>query len=142
MPKTGHFYHESKVVADKALTGTAFAASSNHEHNFSLSLPPPTAGRVFSSQIEGVEVQLKTIAGGTPPTKVTIRLCYDATGNQSFLPDTEATIALGIGAATEGTVAYSFKMPIRQEAGQSVFLFFKIDSGTATVSSSRITWSE
>ncbi len=142
MPKTGHFYHESQVVADKALTGTAFAAGSRHDHDLSLSLPPPTAGRVFDSRIEGVEVQLKTIAGAPAPTKLIIRACYDVTGNQSFLPDTEATISLGIGAATEGTAAYSFKMPIRQEAGQSIYLFFKIDSGTATVSSSRISWSE
>jgi len=61
------------------------------------------------------------------------------------VPDTEATIATGITTTNSGVVSYSVKVPITQilttETG-NVYLYAKVDNGTAVFTESIIQWTE
>ena len=138
MPKTGHFYHSSTVTSNVAAVGTTFDTTKFHKHELNAGL---NVGTVFKGYVEGLFIRVTNIAGGA--TKITARLCCDAAGDFTFLPDTEATLATGLTTATTGVAVYEFKLPIKQFFGtDDVYLFLKTDAGTVTLANSCITWSE
>lgn len=138
MGKVGKFYHSSTVTSNVAAVGTTFDTTKFHLHELNAGL---NVGTVFKGYVEGLFIRVTNIAGGA--TKITARLCCDADGDYTFLPDTEATLATGLTTATTGVAVYEFKLPIRQFFGtDDVYLFLKTDAGTVTLANSCITWSE
>jgi hypothetical protein len=96
MAKVGSFLHDSFVDDDVAAIDTAFNVARVHVHN--LYAGTYISGNRFKDRIESIIVRLKTIAGGA--AKVTIRLCMDAAGDYTIVPDTEADLAFGVTTAT------------------------------------------
>lgn len=138
MGKVGHYYHSSTITSNVAAVGTSFDTAKFHLHDLNAGL---NVGTVFKGYVEGLYVRVTNIAGGA--TKITARLCCDADGDFTFLPDTEADLAVGLTTNTTGVAVYEFKLPIRQFFGTSdVYLFIKTDAGTVTLANSCITWSE
>jgi hypothetical protein len=141
--KVGKFYHSSTVALNVAAIGTSFDVAKFHLHNLNSMLPVPFNGGQFKGFIEGLYVRVTNIAGGSATPKITARLCCESGGDFTFLPDTEATLALGLTTATSGVCAYEFKLPLNQFfATDEVYLFIKIDQGTCTLANSCIVWSE
>jgi len=135
MAKVGQFTHGSTITSDVAAIGTTFDVAKFHLHQLTI---PNTQ---FTNQIEGLYVRVTNIAGGA--TKITARLCCDPNGDYTFLPDTEATIAIGLTTATTGGAAWEFGLPLKQFFGTSeVYLFIKTDAGTVTLANSCIVWKE
>lgn len=141
MGKTGHYYHGSTVTDAQAGIGTSFNLAKAQHHV--LLATPTTSNPPFMSMINGVYVRVTNIAGGSATPKITIRLCCDATGDYTALPDTEALLALGLTTNTSGVGVLQFDLPLKQFFGTSdIYLFIKIDQGTCTLAQSCITWSE
>lgn len=135
MGKAGRYYHGSTVTEDVAAIGTSYDKDKYHTHVL-------TPGQ-FTSIINGVYVRIKTIAGGSATPKITMRLSCDSGGDYTFLPDTEATVAIGLSTSTVGVCAWQFDLPVKQFFGTgTVYLHIKIDQGTCTLDASCITWSE
>jgi len=143
MAKVGKFYNASTISSNVAAVGTSFDVNKFHLHNLNAMLTPPFNGGQFKGFIEGLYVRVTTIAGGSATPKITARLCCDAAGDFTFLPDTEADLAVGITTTTTGVCAYEFKLPLNQFfSTDEVYLFIKIDQGTCTLANSCIVWSE
>lgn len=143
MAKVGKFYNASTISSNVAAIGTSFDVTKFHLHNLNSMLTPPFNGGQFKGFIEGLYVRVTDIAGGSAAPKITARLCCDAAGDFTFLPDTEADLAVGLTTATSGVCAYEFKLPLNQFfSTDEVFLFIKIDQGTCTLANSCIVWSE
>jgi hypothetical protein len=138
------FFHSSQVSTPRLAVGDAFAPANVHNHNLLADVVAFMAGRAFNYAMEAIVVQVSALAAG-PPTTITMRLCLDAAGDNTVIPDTTATIAVGLTTTTVGAVAYSVKVPIAQTmAGElgNFYLFVHGDTGTFTLDSSTITWSE
>ena len=136
------FFHTSQVTTSRSVTN-GFAAAVVHNHDLLADAVPFMSARAFNCRLEGIVVKLSSIH--TDATKVTMRLCLDATGDHVVIPDTEATISKGITTANAGAVAYSVGIPLAQTlagAKGNFYLFVKLDSDTATLDSTTITWSE
>ena len=135
------FFHNSRKVQQHSAVGTAFDKSKGHAHD--LLAGNGNLGRKYGARVEGVVVRVSAIAGSA--AKLTFRMCLDADGDHTVVPDTEATLATGLTTATTGCVAYSVKLPVFQvltgETG-TVYLFFKVDADTVQVEESTVTWSE
>ena len=143
MAKTGKFYNPSTITADVAGVGTSFDKTKFHLHNLNSMLPVPFDGGQFKGYIESLYVRVTNIAGGSAAPTITARLCCDANGDFTFLPDTTATLSLGLTGTTSGVCAYEFKLPLNQFfSTDEVYLFIKIDQGTCTLANSCIIWSE
>jgi len=140
MPKVGSFLHDSFVVDDVAGVNTAFNTARVHIHN--LYADTYISGNQFKDRIESIIVRLKTIAGGA--AKVTVRLCMDAAGDFTIVPDTEAELAFGITTADSACAAILYGAPVKNVVGNndSFYLFVKVDAGTAVLDASCVTWSE
>ena len=139
------FFHSSQVSTPREAVGTAFAPANVHNHNLLSGVVAFMAGRAFNYAMEAIVVQVSVIGGVPAPTTITMRLCLDAAGDNTVIPDTTATIATGLTTATDGAVAYSVKVPIAQTmAGElgNFYLFVHGNNGTFTLDSSTITWSE
>jgi hypothetical protein len=136
------FKHDSTVAGSQVLT-TAFGSTKVHVHDLNAYLPAPLqAARRFSGIINGLFIQLNS-AGS--PTTVTVRVCSDATGNVSLVPDTVATLVAGITDATTKSAAFAIDLPLFQTAvGGNFYVFAKVDDGTGnpTLARTILTWQE
>jgi hypothetical protein len=135
MAKVGQFTHGSTISSDVAAIGTSFDITKFHLHQLT------TSNTQFTNPIEGLYVNVTNIAGGA--AKITARLCCDPNGDYTFLPDTEADIAIGLTTATTGFAVWEFGLPLKQFFESSeVYLFIKVDAGTVTLANSFIVWKE
>ena len=138
-----NFLHDSQVTGSEVL-GTSFNTADVHVHDLQATLPDFQKNkRNYRGIVEGLHVKL-TSAG--TPTKVTIRVCADADGDEVLVPDTEATLVAGITTATTKCCTYSIGLPLFQllsgPGNGNLYVFAKLDAGTATMAQTVLTWRE
>ena len=142
-----HFLHHNDVTGPQVL-GTGFTVGNVHAHDLHEGVAPLIAAKKnFFGIVDSIQVVLTNLGGGGgPPTKVTIRLCEDAAGDVVIVPDTEADLVTGITTNTTGCAVFKVQTIIRQDLGGPgnglMYLFAKVDAGTATFAGTQITWQE
>lgn len=138
-----HFLHHNDVTGAQVL-GTTFDVNDVHVHDLNDGQVPFLAERNFFGIVDSIQVVLTSLAGGA--SKVTIRLCEDADGDVVIIPDTEADLVTGITTNTTGCAVFKVQTIIRQDLGGpgngNLYLFAKVDAGTATFAGSQIAWQE
>ena len=135
-----NFIHLSQTSDTTALT-TAFGTA--RVHNLADKAPMQSA-KWWVGILDSLNLHVHDLAGGA--AKLTVRVTSDAAGNESILPDTEATIATGIGAATTGSVAFSAGVAMSNKNPTQgdclVYVWAKTDAGTCNLKDSTISWRE
>jgi hypothetical protein len=121
-----NFIHLSQTSDTTALT-TAFGTA--RVHNLADKAPMQSA-KWWVGILDSLNLHVHAIAGGC--TKLTARVTSDAAGNESILPDTEATIATGIGTATTGSVAFSAGVALSPGWDAEFFDLTDLDVATLT----------
>jgi len=138
------FLHDSLVTGTETV-GTAFNTSAVHTHNMNSGAVPFLANRSFRGIVCGIHVRLTNI-GAPSATKVTIRLCADADGDYTLVPDTEADLVAGVTTSTSQCAAFSVDLPLFQllDNTGNLYLFVKVDNATNTpvFAQSCISWKE
>ncbi len=138
-----NFIHDSVEAPDTAPSlGTAFATADVHVHDMTGELPAFKGAGLYHGMVDAIFVKLTS---ASTPTKVTIRLCLDANGDEVVVPDTEADLVAGITTAATKCAVFSVGIPIVQlfdSTKRNLYLFAKVDSGTADFDQSVITWRE
>jgi len=139
--KITNFLHVNQTTGTDGLT-TAFGTA--RVHNLTLALPAfQQASKQWVGILDTINLHVHAIAGCT---KLTVRVTSDAAGNESIIPDTEATIAIGIGTATTGSVAFSAGVGMTNlnptQTDTTVYVWAKTDAGTANLKESTLTWRE
>lgn len=135
------YFHVSQTTGTTALT-SAFGTA--RAHNLTVNLPPPQAdAKTWTGFLETANVHVHDIVGAT---QLVVRVTSDAAGNESIIPDVTATIAVGIGAATTGSVAVSAGVGLTNrnptQADTIVYVWVRTTAGTANLKESTITWRE
>jgi len=140
--KITNFLHVSQTTGTTALT-SAYGTARTHDLTLTLPAFQQAAAR-WVGILETVNVHVQAIAGGA--TKLTVRVTADSAGNESILPDTEATIATGIGTATTGSVALSAGVGMTNlnptQTDSIIYVWVKTDLGTANLKEVTLTWRE
>ena len=135
-----NFLHVSQTTGTTGLT-TAFGTARTHVMSTKI---PAVFGLQWVGILETINLHVHAIAGGC--TKLTVRVTADAAGNESLIPDTEATIAVGIGTATTGSVAFSAGVGMTNfnptQTDTTVYVWVKTDAGTCNLKESTLTWRE
>jgi hypothetical protein len=134
------FLHADQLTGTTGLTtsyGTARA------HNLG-DLTPFAVKPYWLGILDTLTLHVHAIAGGC--AKLTVRVTADAAGNESILPDTQATISQGIGTATTGSVAFSAGVGLTNltptQTDAIVYVWAKTDVGTCNLKESTIVWRE
>ena len=142
-----HFLHHNPITGSQVL-GTSFTTGNVHVHDLHDGVAPLIAAKKnFFGIVDSIQVVLTNLGGvGGPPSKVTIRLCEDAAGDIVIVPDTEADLVTGITTNTTGNAVFKVGTIIRQDLGGpgngTLYLFVKVDTGTATFAGSECFWQE
>ena len=140
--KITNFLHDSVVAPNPApVLGAAFDTADVHVHDLTLRLPAFQRVGSFSGTVEGIHVHLTSVAGGA--TKAFLKICLDANGDFAVVPTVEVPLDAGITTANSACVAVAVRLPVSQAlGGTTVYLFARLDAGTATMAQSCITWRE
>ena len=142
MAKTGRFLHSVVNETDIAAVGTSYVLAKKHTFDLKVATSAGTANP-FRAFMRSMFFRCTSIVGGA--AKVTIRLCLDAAGDFTILGDTEVTLDLGITTATTGSGQILFDdYPFWEYINNTdtIYAFYKVDAGTATIDVAQINWSE
>tara|TARA_R110000803_G_scaffold128818_1_gene196227 strand:+ start:97 stop:510 length:414 start_codon:yes stop_codon:yes gene_type:complete len=133
--------YSSRVTTSESLT-TGFVAAEVHVHSMNASHPTRITGQTFSGILSSLTADVDSIADSA--TTLTLRITHDAAGDVSVVPDVTATIATGVGTATDGSVAFSFPdfVWIDPDGKDLLYVWFKTDAGTATLKATSFGWRE
>lgn len=140
-----NFIHDSQQAPGSApVLGTSFDAADVHTHDLTGDLPAFKGAGLYHGIVDAIFVKLTSASN---PTKVTIRLCLDANGDEVVVPDTEADLVAGITTAATKCAVFSVGIPIVQlfdATKRNLFLFAKVDDATGNpeFAQSVITWRE
>jgi hypothetical protein len=130
MAKVGSFIHGVDLTSNTAI-GTSMTSLGTVDLN---------GGRnVFAGHLEGIYIWLAPFATAVT---VTVRLTRDVGGDECIVPDTAATIAAGKTTANDGTVVVKVDLDWVDPGSDKVYLYCKLDAGTGTCTTARITWRE
>lgn len=97
----------------------------------------------FSGTIEALRFKVTGASGS--PTKLTMKVCLDAAGDECLIPSTEATLEAGTSTAATMCCTFSVRVALAQTMGNSnatLFVFAKLDTGSATYAQLTATWRE
>jgi hypothetical protein len=135
------FFHDHIEAPSPApALGTAFSAADVHVHDLAAGAVPFLANGPFQGRVCAIHVRLTSVVTAT---KVTIKLSLDADGDLTLVPATEIPLDPGITTATSACAALRVDIPVFQILGGStVYLFAKVDAGSADFAQSCITWTE
>ena len=86
-----------------------------------LTVPPNSTASLI--KVKG------SIASGAP-TKLSIQVASDATGDDIIIPSTEATLATGL--TTLATVVAVFEVEANLFGNRTIYIHAKVDAGTVT----------
>lgn len=89
-----------------------------------------------SMYLDHLEVQLENIVTAV---SVTAWLTWDATGDEFCQPATVATISAGA-TAGKGAAMLGIDSNVRFPTGKTLYLWLKVDAGTADVTVARLYW--
>ena len=84
----------------------------------------------FEGYLSMIVVQVSSISAAT---KLTLRVCKDAAGNQSIITDTVSDIYTGITDATKGTAVFALNAYSKTANVNDLYCFVKTNTGTLTV---------
>tara|TARA_Y100000114_G_scaffold104282_1_gene97529 strand:- start:36 stop:467 length:432 start_codon:yes stop_codon:yes gene_type:complete len=97
----------------------------------------------FAGIIETLHFKVTSAAGGA--SKLTMKVCLDAAGDNCIIPSTEATLEAGVTTAATMCCTFSVGTALSQTIGNAnatLFVFAKLDAGTATYAQLTATWRE
>jgi hypothetical protein len=124
--------------------GNAFATGNKVEIKLNSPHPVRAEGTPYIGHLGALYVDITDLQSSA--TKITARISTSATGVSSIIvPDTEATLAIGIGPTTTGSATYSIDVPYSDlTKTDSVYVHFKTDTGTVDIAADavRLTWSD
>lgn len=134
MAKVGSYYRVGLLKPESPM------ALSSSFNTVSSPVSLNSGATSFGGHIGSIFVYVNTIAGGA--TKLTVRLCRDAAGDECIVPDTEATLSTGITTATDGSAVIKVDIPWAYRGSDNVYPFWKTDAGTCNMVSSAVCWRE
>jgi len=134
--RTNTFIHN--VYDDTALTsvGTSYAIGKRH----TLTLGSFPAGTPFSGRLGSVKIQISSLASSA--AQVSFLMTTDAGGDEYFADGTLGPLTLGVTTATDGGVIYVLDFVASTQVNDTVYVFYKTDTGTVTIDSVTLTWQE
>jgi len=93
----------------------------------------------FANVIDVLRFKVAVQSGS--PTKLTMKVCLDAAGDECILTSTEATLEAGVTTAATMCCSFSVGAALAQTLGNATLhVFAKLDAGTATYSQVTATW--
>ena len=119
--------------------GTSYNTSDVIALDMAAAQPFQPSALQFANVIDVLRFKITGASGS--PTKLTMKVCLDAAGDECILTSTEATLEAGITTAGTMCCAFSVGTALAQTLGNAtLYVFAKLDAGTATFAQVTATW--
>ena len=131
--------HYNRHVSDDtaiASVGTSFATSKKHTIKLG-SFPDDSA---WSGKLSAVTIHVSSIASSA--SQVSFRMTTDSDGDITIASGASGALDVGITTATKGSVTYVLEFVQITPVNDTVYLFYKTDTGTVTIDEVIVTWRE
>lgn len=127
------FTRYSSIVTGTEAIDSTYDLTTAHSH---LVQYDATSDR-SNAFLDSIAIKLESISGAT---SITMRLTWDAAGDQIVCPDTEAEISFGLTTATTGYAVYAFELPIYgvTSTDETLYVFVKTNTGTANMTQTQL----
>ena len=128
--------HYNRHVSDDtaiASVGTSFDTSKKHTIKLG-SFPDDSA---WAGELSAVTIHVSSIA-----SQVSFRMTTDSGGDITIASGASGALDVGITTATKGSVTYVFEFVQITPVNDTVYLFYKTDTGTVTIDKVIVTWRE
>ena len=134
--RTNSYIHN--VYDDTPLTsvGTSYATGKRH----TLTLGSYPAGSPFRGRLGSITIQVSSIASSA--AQVSFLMTTDAGGDEYFVSGELGALTTGVTTATDGGVAYNLDFVATTQVNDTVYVFYKTNTGTVTVDKVTLTWQE
>ena len=128
--------HVGRSTSTLSGLGTSYSNALEVE----LKAIPRTA--LFIGEISIINIQFTNLSSSPKPTKATLCISEDTSGDQFILTETESIIQYGITDATKGTAIYAIRGVIALDIGlnDEVYCWVKTDTGTLDINQIYISW--
>jgi hypothetical protein len=141
MAKTGSYFHASTITTDVTAVASTYDANKQHAHPLYVTNESIDTGSRFKGRIETIIVRVTNMTSS--PTSIFVTGACDSDGDYIWFPETEAEISTGITTNTTGSAVYEYKLPVKHFFdSNTMYLFFRTNTGTVTIDASCIVWSE
>ena len=142
MAKTGYYYHFPATAGN--VTGVTTTYSASRRLAIALGSSQPAGQTVkFKGKLQTLLVTVSTIAGTPAPTQMTIRVSSDTAGDSPITGDLTASLARGITTNTVGSAQFDLSDVVTNlSSTDNVFVHFRVNQGTLTVTGMTLSWSE
>ena len=138
--KIASFFHDSLVVGSAVALGTTYNTSDVHAHNLLSGAVPFKVNGPYSGRVTGLHIHLHNVVTAT---NIDLKICVDAAGDTSLVPNTRCPLDAGITTANQASAALKIDLPLfHVVSGGTFYVFAKLDAGTATWVQSLLTWTE
>ncbi len=138
--KIASFFHESFVTGSAVALGTTYNTSDVHAHDLLSGAVPYKVNGPYSGRVTGLHIHLTSVVTAT---NIDLKICVDAAGDTSLVPNTRCPLDAGITTANQASAALKIDLPLfHVVSGGTFYVFAKLDAGTATWVQSLLTWTE
>lgn len=124
MASSGGFIHNADYLVSISCTDTY---STLRRHLIDIMKDSSFSTKRY--RIGTLYIKVDSISGS--PTGITVRLCRDASGDETIVGDTTASISLGVTTPTEGSITVKIDSAY-SNTDTNLYLFFKTNGAGST----------
>tara|TARA_R100001086_G_C11771403_1_gene240946 strand:- start:336 stop:743 length:408 start_codon:yes stop_codon:yes gene_type:complete len=134
--RVNSFFHPVTFDSNIASVDTSYNTARKH----TVTLGSFPAGSAFIGQLQQITIFVSSIASSA--ANMTLKITKDAAGNKILADFSSGAFTIGQ-TATTGSVTFVPDFPIYVPGGDTVYIWYKVNTGTCTVDSdSHLIWKE
>ena len=134
--RTNSYIHNVHDKTPLTSVGTSYSTGKRH----TLTLGSFPLGSPFRGRLGSVKIQVSSIASSA--AQVSCLMTTDADGDKGFAEGKQGPLTTGLTTATDGWVVYVLDFVATTQENDTIYVFYKTDTGTVTIDSVTLTWQE
>lgn len=134
--RVNHYYHKVTDSTAIAAVGNSFATAKKH----TIQLGSFPDGSAWTGKLGALTIQVSSIASSA--AAVSFQMTTDSGGDITIASGSAGSLTTGITTATDGSVTYVLDFIQATPTNDTVYIFYKTDTGTVTIDSVTLTWEE
>ena len=134
--RTNSYIHNVHDKTPLTSVGTSYSTGKRH----TLTLGSYPSGSPFRGRLGSVKIQVSSIASSA--AQVSCLMTTDADGDKGFAEGKQGPLTTGLTTATDGWVVYVLDFVATTQENDTIYVFYKTDTGTVTIDSVTLTWQE
>jgi len=115
----------NRVTSEESISQISNAFSVSQKITINMDMIPPT--QPFEGYLSLIVCQVSNISA---TTKITMRVCRDAEGDQMIITDTDSDLYRGLTTSSKGSAIFALNAYVKVGGSPNLYAFLKSDTGS------------